>query len=170
LTTEERREFTTEKSRFCEDLDDHAARTESQRDDDSIVTRVILAFCRRAQGVGTFDFKDASRTVSCPWRLVDTEAVLLGGSDQGQKFGLPQPVDVSAETLRVLSGKSLEDAGIDRTTGDLCITFVGPTRIEVFNYSGGYEGWEFGDQSGLQLMAQGGGQIAIWDTGSVAEK
>lgn len=95
---------------------------------------------------------------------------MLGGSDHGHKFGLPEPVDVRIETLRLLTEKPVETARIDVATGDLSITFVGDARIDVFNNSSGYEGWQFGDRSGLQLIAQGGGQIAIWDTGSLARK
>jgi len=108
----------------------------------------------------TFGPGRADLNISCPWRLVSGGAVVLGGSDHGQKFGLPQQVDVGAKTTRVLSGKPVLDGRIDEATADLCINF-GDVRLDVFNDSSGYEGWTFADQHGLMLVAQGGGQIAI---------
>jgi hypothetical protein len=64
--------------------------------------------------------------------------------------------------LRLLEGKTVESARIDETTADLCITFAGDIRVDVFNDSSGYEGWTFADQRGTWLVAQGGGQMAIW--------
>ena len=108
------------------------------------------------------NFAAAGLNVQCPWRIVSNDGVVLGGSDHEQKFGLPQPVDVTVEALRVLSGKTVESARIDEKTADLCITFTGEIRVDVFNDSSGYEGWTFADQRGTWLVAQGGGQMAIW--------
>jgi hypothetical protein len=109
----------------------------------------------------------ADLNIYCPWRLLSRDAVILGGSDHGQKFGLPQPVDVVAETLRILSGKAVQGARIDEITADLCIDFADGVRLDLFNDSGGYEGWTFADEHGLKLIAQGGGQIAIWKPSTI---
>src|SRR5438105_11396798 len=98
-----------------------------------------------AQGVWDFSFENGGLNVSCPWRLVDSGTVVLSGSDHGHKFGLPDPLDVQAQTLRILSGKVVENIRIDEGTADLSITFSGRARIDVFNNSGGYEGWQFSD-------------------------
>jgi hypothetical protein len=115
------------------------------------------------------NFEAAGLNIQCPWRLVSNGAVVLGGSDHGQKFGLPQPVDVTVETLRLLNGQIVESARIDEATADLCLTFAGNIRVDVFNDSSGYEGWTFADQRGTWLVAQGGGQLAIWKP-TIAEK
>jgi hypothetical protein len=117
---------------------------------------------RYAEDSWRLNFEAAGLNLQCPWRIVSNDGVILGGSDHGQKFGLPQPVDVAAEALRLLNGKTVEGAHIDETTADLCITFAGDIRVEVFNDSIGYEGWTFADQRGTWLVAQGGGQMAIW--------
>ncbi len=109
-----------------------------------------------------FNFHAADLNIYCPWRVVGNGSVLLGSSDHGQKFGLPEPVNVIAEVLRLLNGKVVEEASIDETTADLRIDFAGDIRVDVFNDSSGYEGWTFADERGLKLVAQGGGQIAIW--------
>lgn len=108
-----------------------------------------------------FNCHTADLNIYCPWRLVGNGSVLLAGSDHEQNFGLPEPVDVAAEALRLLNGK-VEEASIDETTADLRIDFAGGIRVDVFNDSGGHEGWTFADRRGLKLVAQGGGQIAIW--------
>jgi hypothetical protein len=123
-----------------------------------------------AEGVWHFAFPAADLNVSCPWRLIDAGAIVLSGSDHRQKFGLPHPVNVCTETVRILNGKTVENACIDEITADPRITLSGGTRIDVFNNSGGYEGWQFGDRNGLNLIAQGGGQIAIWDTGTAPQR
>jgi hypothetical protein len=108
------------------------------------------------------NFGAADLNISCPWRIVSSVGVLLSGLDHGQKFGLPQPVDVVAESMRLLGSKTVEDARIDETTADLTIAFASGIRIDVFNDSSGYEGWTFADERGTKLVAQGGGQMAIW--------
>jgi hypothetical protein len=108
------------------------------------------------------NFEASGLNIQCPWRIVSNGAVVLGGSDHEQKFGLPQPVDVTVEALRLLNGKIAESARIDEATADLCITFADDIRVDVFNDSSGYEGWTFADQRGTWLVAQGGGQLSIW--------
>lgn len=130
----------------------------------------LIGLDQPATGVWHFVFSQADLNIESPWRLVDAGAVVLSGSDHGHKFGLANAVDVCTETLRVLRGKVVERTCIDETTADLCITFSEGTRIDIFNNSGGYEGWQFGDRNGLNLVAQGGGQVAIWDTRPVTQK
>jgi hypothetical protein len=109
-----------------------------------------------AEGVWAFSFEIAGITVQCPWRIVVDGAVVLGGCDHGQKFGLPAPVDVTSETMRWLANRRVAGVEVDRVTGDLCIKFMPKARIDAFNNSGGYEGWSCGTREGLQIFALGG--------------
>ena len=115
-----------------------------------------------AEGVWQFDFEGAGLTIECPWRIVSGGSVVLASSDQGQKFGLPAPVDLISATLEKLKGLTVETIAINGETADLCLTFGGGTRIDTFNDSSGYEGWNYADRDGVMLVAQGGGQLAIW--------
>jgi len=115
-----------------------------------------------AEGVWQFDFEGAGLTIECPWRIVSGGSVVLASSDQGQKFGLPAPVDLISATLGKLKGLTVETIAINGETADLCLTFGGGTRIDTFNDSSGYEGWNYADRDGVMLVAQGGGQLAIW--------
>lgn len=116
-----------------------------------------------AEGVWAFDFSKAGLNIECPWRIVVDEAVVLGASDHGHQFGLPAPVDAIAKTLKILGGKSVEGIEIDPVTADLCIKFSGQTRLDAFNCSSGYEGWNYGDVTGMSVVATGGGKLAIWE-------
>lgn len=122
----------------------------------------VTALDRAAEDSWRLDFEAAGLNIGCVWRLVSGKSIVLAGSDHGQKFGLPKPIDVCSEALRLTSGKPVESVRIDETTADLSITFSGDMRLDLFNDSSGYEGWTFADRSGLMLVAQGGGQIVIW--------
>jgi hypothetical protein len=122
-----------------------------------------------AEGVWEFNFEVAGLTIECPWRLVSGGAVVLGGSDHGQRFGLPAPVDVSSETLRILVDLKVETVDANERTGDLRIRFNLDAQIDAFNNSGGYEGWNHSDHEGITVIATGGGSLAIWDKRGVGK-
>jgi hypothetical protein len=126
----------------------------------------VTALDRAAEDAWRLDFEAAGLNIGCAWRLVSGKSIVLAGSDHGQKFGLPQPVDVCSEALRLISGTPVESVRIDEITADLSITFSGDMRLDLFNDSSGYEGWTFTDSSGLMLVAQGGGRIVIWKSKS----
>jgi hypothetical protein len=108
-----------------------------------------------AEGVWQFDFVCAGLMIECPWRMVVDRVVMLGASDHGLQFGLPAPLDVIEQTLRARSGKPVENIEMEPETAALRILFKGETRVDAFNRSGGYGGWNFGDREGLNLIACG---------------
>jgi hypothetical protein len=116
-----------------------------------------------AEGVWEFDFVAAGLNLTCPWRIANHGGTVLGASDHGQKFGLPAPVDVISKTPEHLHGATVESVEIDPETSDLRIKFSDGARIDAFNDSSGYEGWNYSDRSGVMLVAMGGGRLAIWD-------
>jgi len=116
-----------------------------------------------AQGVWEFDFERAGLNLTCPWRIVQDGSIILAASDHAQKFGLPAPVDVFEKTLEHLGAELVQSVEIDAETSDLYISFSGGKRIDAFNDSSGYEGWNYRDREGVMLVAMGGGQLAIWD-------
>ena len=107
-----------------------------------------------------FDFQDIFTIhVNCPWRIISEKSIALGSEDDGQKFGLPEPLDGIKEAIRLLSEKTVTKATIEEITGDIAIEFDSNLRIEVFNHSSGYEGWECQSKSGLNVVGMGGGGI-----------
>jgi hypothetical protein len=111
-----------------------------------------------AEDAWHFGFTVGGLAVQCPWRIVSSERVVLGSVDHKQWFGLPEPVDAVARASKLLEGKIVESVKIHDVTSDLTIQFTGDLRLEVFNNSSGYDGWQYGNRDGLELVAQGGGR------------
>jgi hypothetical protein len=79
-------------------------------------------------------------------------------------FGLTSPVDGQAEAGRLLGRKAITAAMLDRQTADLTLQFDPETRIDVFNNSTGYEGWQATyviQDERWSLIALGGGEVTI---------
>jgi hypothetical protein len=96
---------------------------------------------------------------------VSDSRLAFGDCDHGQKFGLPAPVDGTAKSKQLLLQRAIQTAAVRDDTGDLIITFDGAVLLEVLNNSSGYEGWELHQPiygRGFQVVAVGGGQLAIW--------
>jgi hypothetical protein len=61
--------------------------------------------------------------------------------------------------MELLAQKPLKKLVITDKTGDL-LEFESEVRLEVFNNSSGYEGWNCGTPSGLEVIGMGGRR---WD-------
>jgi hypothetical protein len=99
-----------------------------------------------------------------PWRIVANGRVAFGDEDDGQRFGLPAPVDGEERSASLLGGRIVQAVHLDRETGDLRIVFDGDTRIDLFNHSCGYEGWDAHYAAGGSrwgVIAMGGGELAV---------
>jgi hypothetical protein len=101
----------------------------------------------------------------CTWRIISGGQVALGYEDHGQWYGLPAPVDGVAAATHLLSRDSAKRITIHKESGDIHLEFDSGTRLEVANYSSGYEGWECFTKSGLDVIGIGGGEIATCSTG-----
>jgi hypothetical protein len=104
-------------------------------------------------------------SVSAPWRIVANGRIALGAGDDGQMFGLPTPLDGEAKAKRLLDGRHIFKAAIDRRTADLTLIFDSDTRLDIFNSSSSYEGWVADWRIGkkqLLIVANGGGDLTIF--------
>lgn len=103
--------------------------------------------------------------VSAPWRIVSGGRIAFASEDDGQMFGLNSPVDGETEARKLLGSKAITAVTLDRETADLTVHFDAGTRIDVFNNSTGYEGWQadyvINDKRWL-LIAMGGGEVAVF--------
>lgn len=107
--------------------------------------------------------------VSTPWRIVANGRIAFADQDDGQKFGLPAPLDGEAEANTLVQGKAIIEAVVDRQTADLTLHLIDGTRVDVFNHSSGYEGWEATvatPSGGILVIALGGGGVSIFLRGS----
>jgi len=114
-----------------------------------------------AEDAWHFGFTVGGLGVQCPWRVVSGGRIVLGSVDHNQQFGLPKPVNAVSRVSQLLKGKVVEDVKIHDMTSDLTIQFTDDLRLDVFNNSSGYEGWQYGDSEGLRLVAQGGGRLLM---------
>ena len=109
----------------------------------------------------SFDFEGRfSLIVQSPWRIVNDRGIALTNEDDGQKFGLPAPINGAIKAMELLSALRLRRVMLMEKTGDIVLEFESDTRLEVFNNSSGYEGWNCGLPSGRQAIGRGGGTIA----------
>ena len=109
-----------------------------------------------------FNFGEGlSITASVPWRIVTPDGIAHADRDDGQWFGLPQPVDGEARANSLLSERRVAGVEADELTGDLRIDFGDGVRLDLFNNSSGYEGWQADltrdDAPSLTIIAMGGG-------------
>ena len=109
-----------------------------------------------------FDFGDRHvLRVSCAWRLYANGRIQLGHRDDGQLFGLKQPLDAKRRLLEALEGRSIVEARLSEASGDLVLDFGANSRLDLFNDSCGYEGWNFALPGGRWVVAAGGGQLSL---------
>lgn len=124
------------------------------------------AVLRRESG-WDFQFGNAGWLgASCPWRIIAVAEIAHADTDDGQKFGLPKPVDGADRATGLLSGKKIVAAEVSAVSGDLRVCFEGETVLELFNNSSGYEAWHAIANDGTkrcEVIAQGGGAIAMHD-------
>jgi len=102
--------------------------------------------------------------VSAPWRIVSNGRIAFASEDDGHGFGLKARVDGEAEALKLIGDKAITAATVDRETADLMIHFDAAIRIDVFNNSMGYEGWQANytiHGKSWSLIAMGGGEVAL---------
>lgn len=106
-----------------------------------------------------------SFTLSAPWRVVHNGRIALADTDDGQRFGLDAPIDGEIWANRLLDGRSITSIVVDLETADLTIYFDGNVRIDVFNNSSGYEGWQahfLTDGDSISIIAMGGGEVVLY--------
>lgn len=106
-------------------------------------------------------------TASVPWRIVTPSGIAHGDKDDGQWFGLPQPVDGEARANTLLNGRTVIDVEADELTADLRINFGDGVRLELFNQSSGYEGWQAdlacAEAQPRTIIAMGGGGFSTFE-------
>jgi hypothetical protein len=110
----------------------------------------------------SFGSREATLNLECPWRLSSEESISYGYEDDGQQFGLSHPVDGVAKLTTVLSNSPVASVDIHEISSDRSITFANGVRLEAFNASSGYEGWNCSLTGGTTVVAQGGGKLSVW--------
>lgn len=130
---------------------------------ESLLLNIYCTEVEKAGHLWQFRFGDGNATLNleCPWRLLLHGAIVYGGDDDGQQFGLPAPIDGVRETKKLLATSSVTSLEVRETCSDLSLTFGNGVLLEAFNGSSGYEGWTCSG-GGTTVVAQGGGTLSIW--------
>lgn len=111
----------------------------------------------------TFGTAQASLNLECPWRLLSDHAVAFGCQDHEQQFGLTERIDGTKKSETLLSNSPVTLVEVRDGCGDPAISFKNAVRLEAFNLSSGYEGWTCSLKSGCVVVAQGGGNVSVWN-------
>jgi hypothetical protein len=100
--------------------------------------------------------------VECPWRLLVHGGIAISSDDDQQQFGLPAPINVAEHASSLIVGTAVQRVEIRKGTADLLIDFDSNRRLEIIPFSSGYESWQVSTLSGKMIVAQGGGQLSVW--------
>jgi len=113
-----------------------------------------------------FSFPPAgSVTVASFWRIVVDNRVVLCSLDDGQRFGLPKPIDAAQTAWEIIFDKLVRTVTVNEN-GDLIIRFETGAVLEILINSSGYESWNAASWSGTKkrnIIATGGGELAIFE-------
>ncbi len=112
---------------------------------------------------------DKSIVVACLWRLVKSDRILITSEDEGQKFGLLEPVEAATEVNRRLTGAAVEAIELRSGVLDLELRLSTGHSLQIIPDSSGYEAWNVCCVN-RQFIAVGGGELAVFgdaiDSGS----
>lgn len=103
---------------------------------------------------------DVSLVATCLWRLLETSRIRFTSQDDGERFGLPAPVDAAAEVSGRLTNATVEAVVLHEGVLDLEIQFDTGHVLQVIPESSGYEAWTLCDGH-KQFIAVGGGELAV---------
>ncbi len=113
----------------------------------------------------TFDFGGGCViAVTAAWRLVGKDGVAFGNREEDIDRPSLWPLGGDSTVERLLKRKRVESVDLDPVTGDLQVTFDAKLRLEVFNNSASYEGWQAHfavDGQNVSLVGMPGGGIAF---------
>lgn len=119
---------------------------------------------RENDWVFSFGSEDGCRLVTeTLWRIIEGGRIALTSEDEGQKFGLPAPLDAQQAGSAHLLGRSVLALHLDPVTADLMIEFEREVRLDVITSSAGYENWQahfqYNDDQ-ITLIGGGGGALS----------
>jgi len=104
---------------------------------------------------------DVSIVVACLWRLVESDRIRMTSADDGQKFGLSEPVEAAAEVNRRLTGAAVESIELRSGLLDLELRFSTGHLLQILPDSSGHEAWN-ACCGNRQFIAGGGGDLAVF--------
>jgi hypothetical protein len=116
-------------------------------------------------GAWHLEFGEVLLSLQSHWKLVSGDRVLLASGDDGQSYGLGEPIDVRTRCMQLLEGLTVLSTETREPTSDLEIVFGKDHRLLTFNDSSGYEGWNITGPIGPTVVGSGAGPVVNWQPG-----
>jgi hypothetical protein len=110
----------------------------------------------------SFTFSDGARvTTESSWRLLTKEGVSVTSEDDGQLFGLKDPVDACARVIAAVGDRKITECRLEERTSDLSVRFGDDVTVQFLTMSCGFESWhaQIGDE---EIVCMGGGEISFF--------
>jgi len=90
------------------------------------------------------------------WRLLSKDAILLTSEDDGQQYGLTEPVDAVARIRELLESRVASKVEVDQASADFTISFDNETVLQIVNLSSGYEAWTLDSEGDFLMVGRNG--------------
>lgn len=90
------------------------------------------------------------------WRLLSQDAILLTSEDDGQQYGLPEPVEAVARIRELLENRVVARAAVDQASADFTIYFDNGTVLQIVNLSSGYDAWTLNSEGDFIMVGRNG--------------
>ena len=90
------------------------------------------------------------------WRLLSQNAILLTSEDDGQQYGLPEPVDAVARIRELLESRVVSKVEVDQASADFTVYFDNGTVLQIVNLSSGYEAWTLNSEGDFIMVGRNG--------------
>jgi hypothetical protein len=95
------------------------------------------------------------------WRFVRSEHIYVTSEDDGQLFGLKEPINAALRVLDATRDAKILECRVALRTSDLQLDFEGNCRLEFLTMSSGYESWRT-ENASQSVYCTGGGNLATF--------
>ena len=100
--------------------------------------------------------KGVALSTQSQWRLLSKDAILLTSEDDGQRYGLPEPVDAVARIREFLESQVVSRVEVDQASADFTVYFDNKTVLQIVNLSSGYEAWTLDSEGDFLMVGRNG--------------
>ncbi len=80
----------------------------------------------------------------------------LTSEDDGQKYGLPTPVDAQTSIRELLDNRVAARVDVDQATADFTIRFDNGMTLQIVNLSSGFEAWTLDSKGDFLIVGRNG--------------
>jgi hypothetical protein len=94
--------------------------------------------------------------IEAAWRLLSQDAILLTSEDDGQRYGVPEPVDAVARIRELLENRVVSKVEVDQASADFTIYFDNKMVFQIVNLSSGYEAWTLDSEGDFLMVGRNG--------------